>query len=267
MTRFSQYLAEQAPELKAKFLRRRRTLSSSAAKGHANEEAVADFIRENVPNWFVATKSQIIDAYDRISDELDVCCCNHEQPFRNESGALLIADGIDFVIQVKAILTDSEMDRALANCRSVKPVVKTFSVGDVVSRTVGVRQEDFARVPFLVFAFESTLAAASIHARLSRKSADVPLGEQPDAVFVLEPGITLLNCRDGVPGGWSSNGRTVTGWLGMDTGESTLVELIRFLNSSVPRIKYQGQRPAISPYLPTPEYPTIGKLSAKPEPN
>jgi hypothetical protein len=73
------------------------------------------FLKNTVPAWDASKNSQIIDSDCLRSDEVDVCVCNYDQFLIQPEGGLLISEGVDFVVQVKAMVTDDELDRALKN--------------------------------------------------------------------------------------------------------------------------------------------------------
>src|SRR5215204_2174581 len=120
MGHFTNYLQAYGPELQERFAKIRRGMSDSDVKGGQNERIVAEFLEETVPADFVARSVQIIDSYDRRSHEVDVAVCNRYQIFRESGGGLLIAEGVDFTSQVKAVLTTAELERAFKNCATVK---------------------------------------------------------------------------------------------------------------------------------------------------
>ena len=120
MTKLSTSFKSYEKVLQAKFDAAKAGITDTAVKGSANEQIIANFLKESVPNWFVSTNSQIIDSYDNSSDELDVCVCNDYQFLLQPRGGVLIAEGVDFVVQVKATLTDEELNRTIKNCVKVK---------------------------------------------------------------------------------------------------------------------------------------------------
>lgn len=180
---------------------------------------------------------QILDSHNTLSDEVDVCVCNTDQPFRTDAGAPLIAEGVDFIVQVKARLTGHEIDRAVKNCRSVKALEKAFAQGDETIAPVGVSLKRLGKIPYVVFAFHSRLSPDTIHIRLEQGSAGTDLVAQIDALFVLDRGLTFINCRDGSGKAWQSAGEPVKGWLRLHSDELTLLELLRFASTQVPRIR------------------------------
>lgn len=236
MTRIQESFEKYAKVLATKFEAIRAAASDSDVKGSANEEIISEFFSGCVPSWSVVNNSQILDAENRISDEIDVCVCNQDQFFIQPGSGVLLADGVDFVVQVKAVLTDQELDKIIKNAATVKALEKKPSGGDTVQIPENFPQEWVNRIPYLVFAFSSQLGPATIKQRLREKCTDVDLVIQPDALFVLDRGLYFMNCRDGRGHHLPGAGHQVTDWVGLKTKESTLFEFIRFGIQRVPRI-------------------------------
>ena len=202
-----------------------------------------------MPNWFVSTNSQLLDAFDRMSDETDVAICNQYQAFCQPEGGILIIDGVDLVVQVKAILDDTELDRAFSSCLTVKNLKRSFRVGETVFAPQSMPTDWYVYTPYIVLAFSSKLKGETLHQRLREKSDPVELPNQPDALFVLDRGLSFINCRDGRGTDWKQKDELCKGWIKMESGESTRFEFIRFMNQIVSYVL--RQRPPLSLYFPS----------------
>ena len=220
-------------QILAEFERIRRSLSDSAVKGVENERIVAGFLESHVSARRVRTNVQVVDSADRHCDEIDVCLCNEHQSFGSSSGALLIAEGVDAVVQVKARLNGSELIRAFKNCDRLKALRRTFGKEDSVMCPTGMSNDALAQIPYVILAFEQELAQDTLHERLVSQEGDVGPDQMPDAVFSLQPGISYVNCREGI--GWTHPESAVTGWVALASENRTLLEFLRFLHTRVPR--------------------------------
>jgi hypothetical protein len=180
------YFADAEAKLRLEFNQRRGHLTDADVKGGENEKAVGEFLEKHVGSARIALNKQVIDSHGLNSGGMDVCVCNADQPAIDIS--LIIAEGVDFVVQVKAILTDAELPRIVKNCVSLKRLERRFSDGDEVFA----RRADYPflveRIPYFVFAFESDLSLESVHERLSRLLEDELPFHWPDGVYVLNRG-------------------------------------------------------------------------------
>jgi hypothetical protein len=103
----------------------------SDVKGAGNEQIVAELIQNNMAHKAIVTNCSIIDARDRRSSEVDVAICNEYQPFLSRRQAeILLVEGVDAVVQVKARLDGREIKRIVRNCQSVKRLERSASKGD-----------------------------------------------------------------------------------------------------------------------------------------
>jgi hypothetical protein len=243
--------------LQKRFEAARATVTDSDVKGSLNENLIAEFLRDIVPNWFVSVNSQIMDSDDQTSDEIDICVCNEHQFYVQPSGGLLIAEGVDFVIQVKAVATSDEIVRIIKNCISIKSLKRASDDGDTVFSPGHIPPEWFNYIPYICFVFSSQLAEETILKKLNEQCSTVQLEHQPDAVFVLDRGMTYINCRDGRGGTWQKNGKPHIGWLALKTDDATLFEMIRFISQRV--LKFNRQKSPLNHYMPEgTRYPSVG---------
>jgi hypothetical protein len=236
MSKVVNSLSRYSKVLKAKFEATKASATDSHVKGGLNEDIVAKFLEDTVPNWFVSTNSQIIDSNENITDEQDICVCNNNQFFMQPDSGLLIAEGVDFVVQVKAKITDSELNRAIKSCTKVKEIKRKSNQGDTVYSNGILPPEWFDYIPYFCFAFSSELQGKTIAERLNTKYKDIDVTKQIDALFVLDKGITLINGKDGRGHRWrNKEGNLIQGWHALTTNDATLVEFMRYCIDHVPR--------------------------------
>lgn len=257
MAGLAKALSRYSKVLKNEFEAARAVSTAASTKGGLNEKIVARFLEKCVPSWFTSNNSQIIDSHEQISDEVDVCVCNDQQFLVQPEGGILIAEGVDFVVQVKALLTDNELDRAIRNARTVKKL-KRAHVGDTTVYNAGILEPKwFDFIPYFCFAFSSELTDKTVSMKLNEKSNGIDFTQQMDAIFILDRGLTVINGRDGRNHSWRDpKGKLVTGWHGVKTKEDTLLEFIRYCIQYVPRIRHS--MPPIVEYFPKKsQYPAV----------
>jgi hypothetical protein len=192
-----EYLQRSGRILREEFDRIRSAHQDSDVKGAANEGVVADFLAEAFHSREVVTNSSVIDRDERRSKEIDVALCNDYQPFmtRQRRTELLIVEGVDAVVQVKARLTRKELARVVDNCRSVKSLRRTAWEGEQVFASMHDIPAFVLRIPYFCFCFGSALSAPTVRQHLIEAFADVPSEEQPDGIFVLNK-FSLVNVRE-----------------------------------------------------------------------
>jgi hypothetical protein len=235
MNKIEDYFASYEKDLLESFKRIRTVNSDSSVKGGANEKVISLFLKNHFPSNFNVTNVQVIDAKGNASDEIDVCVCNKYQPFQNNIGGLVIAEGVDFVVQVKAILTDSEIDRIIKNAKSLKNVIRTNSDGDQIYKGQDSVPHYIDRIPYFVIAFDSQLSFETVHDRIINKLSATDMTEQPDGIFILNKA-SYYNNRNFQKAGLITDGSPIKGWVGVETKDSTLLEFMRALNIIVPKI-------------------------------
>jgi hypothetical protein len=229
-----EYFSYQAKKLHGDFERIRSIRNDSDVKGNDNEDIVELFLKENVTAESYVQNVEIIDSTGKHSDEVDICACNRDQPFSSESGQLVIAEGVDFVVQVKAALTAEEIRRSIKNCRSVKSLIRKSNVADITIAHENDIDYFVNRIPYIIFAFSSQVSMDTIHRNIIKFTDSVPLHLQPDALFVLDLG-GVINFREGKGMAWTSQKKPMFGYCAVHSGERTLLELVRYITTFVPR--------------------------------
>lgn len=229
------YFTRYQERVRSDFERLQASIRDRDVKGGANEQIVARFVEAHIPTSYIATNAQMIDAFGGASDELDVCACNVEQPLMGKDEHLLIVEGVDFAIQVKAKLTSTEIERMVVNCARAKRLRRTGAKGQVAFGRLQDVPHYFDRVPYVGFAFSSELTLKTAVDRLGVLAKAQPPELQPDALFVLGRGF-VLNFRDGKGAVWTKGGKPMKGLVAVES-DAALVYFVRFL-IQLPRIQH-----------------------------
>lgn len=235
MSRVAEYLNSHSSRLRDEFNRLRVAHADSDVKGAGNEAIVGQFLANHLAPRRVVYNSSIIDSEGRQSGEVDIAVCKDDQPFViGDRAQLLLVEGIDLVVQVKARLSSDEILRVVTNARSVKQLVRWVDVGD---RTAGVREADLPhfvhRTAYVAFCFESELTPETATVKMREACEDVPSPEQPDAIFVLDRA-AILNTRenDGITSVAEPNAR---GFVNDNEAERALLKMMQLI-SFLPRV-------------------------------
>lgn len=235
-TTLEKYMESQARQLRESFERIRRTHHDRDVKGTKNEYIVAEFIRAHTAGKEVVVNADVLDAHGKQSGELDVILCNEHQPFPGTHPEHVLVDGVDVCVQVKAILTDDELDRSIKNCLTLKQLRRSFHKNDMLLVARDAIEFVVDRVPYFVLAFDSQLAFDEIARRLAAKLQSIPLPDQPDLVAWLGKGL-ILNCRKGQPFSLASPAGPIQGIVAFKYGDATLREFLRWVHMLPPQIQ------------------------------
>jgi hypothetical protein len=149
------YLIKQSQILNAEFDKIKSIYGDSDVKGGQNENVISDFIKENYNSNFNSIGVEIIDSFGNHTDEIDVCINNKYQPFSAKYGQPLIAEGVDFVIQVKKTFTSQEIPRIIKNCARLKTLIRQPNNEDKMYGRIEDVEHFINRIPYLVVAVES----------------------------------------------------------------------------------------------------------------
>jgi hypothetical protein len=243
------YFHAQGKSLATNFDTIRATHKDSDVKGGNNEQIVLAFLQEHFPESTYTANVEIIDSFGHHSGEVDICACNQDQPFGKSPQQLVIAEGVDFVVQVKAILSKGEIERAIKNSESVKKLIRKHGHGDKV---IYAHRDDapyfIDRIPYIVFAFDSDSTLETIHENIVKLTASIDPRLQADAFFVFEKGY-IVNFRQGTGRAWTKQGKPMTGYKRFSVGDDTLLGLIQHLTGYIPRFQ-RFTRP-LTYYLPS----------------
>lgn len=216
------------------FAEKRVRLSDSCVKGGANEKLIGDFLLDHLNNSKICYNNQIVDSDGNMSDEVDIIVYNSYQPFKVESNQILIAEGIDSIIQVKAILSSNEIDRIIKNAQRAKKLIRKASKNDEVSNVIIGDVENFInRIPYICIVFESDLSLKTTLSLLNEKYKEIPQSEQLDAIFVLNK-FTIYNFRNGEGKAMRLKEKPLKGFVGGPTVEKTIYFFMEFLVTCTP---------------------------------
>ena len=165
-------------------------------RGDERADALAQLLRQHLPQDFSIGKGEAIDYLDSRTGQLDLVIYDNATaaPLLTAGENLLLpAEALYAVIEVKSVLTQNELDTcalAASKVRSLKPFKHKFSP----SPNKGEAPIDCYRCPYIIFAFTSNLSDdnwAQKEFDRVRKSLSVVQGDQSlfDRVIVLDKGL------------------------------------------------------------------------------
>lgn len=229
-----EYLKKHSDILNLEFDKIKKVFNDSDVKGGLNENIIAEFIREHYKSNFTSIGVEIIDSYGNHTDEIDVCVCNEYQPFNAKYGQPFIAEGIDFVIQVKKTITSQKIDRIKKNCSRLKVLKRVANEKDKFFGEIGDADYLLERIPYIVVAVDSQLTLPTIAQKFKEEYGEKDYELQPDAIYVLNRGF-IINFREGKGRAWRKEGIKMKGYCIAHSEDKTLFELIRYIHSYIPK--------------------------------
>jgi len=211
-------------------------------KGGRNEDILADLLSQNIHPRRTLTNVELVDTHGERSHEVDIAVCNHWQPFVTRDSRLLIVEGVDVVVQVKARLDGNELRRAFHNASTVKGLRRHLPDKVTISNVAGVGDADRlgTRVPYVLFAFES-IGSDALEKRIGVLTEDARPEDLPDAIVVLDS-LALFNMGDGETFVRSTSNAEVDliadKWLSVDARQAALGMLLWLMFAGVPNLSY-----------------------------
>ena len=172
------------------------TFQHRGIRGDERAEALAQFLRQHLPQNFSIGKGEAIDYLDTRTGQLDLVIYDSASaaPLVSSGENLLLpAEALYAVIEVKSVLTQVELDScalAAKKIRDLKPYKRKFPP----TPTKGEAPSDCYRCPYIVFAFTSNLSddgwAQKEFDRVKKSVHGVGLEEDLfDRVIVLDKGL------------------------------------------------------------------------------
>lgn len=239
-TNIEQYFSLIQRELDHRLERSRLQNTDSEAKGVAAERFLGEILERYLAPSRPTYRRQIIDSKGSSSDEVDLIFCNWAQP--SVETELLLAEGVDYAIGVKSVLTKPEIRSLMKNAESVKRLSRVLGAGELAYANDATGELFIDRIPYIGFALESQLSFETAHEYLVECSGSVALEVQPDALFILGRG-AMINSR----GRFHLRDGRAEGWIGLPFPDRVLLEFFNFAIGLVPRIVRAGV--ALRPYL------------------
>lgn len=169
---------------------------NSSLLGQERETFVSDFLSTHLPSRLSLSNGEIVDSDNRRSAQQDLIIYDERSPRLNIARSnLFFCEGVFATIEVKSYLDKKELQRALANVRTVKELRRT-------SRTAGAvfvkGSEDFEHVLAYLFAYSGDSLDACIGNAQGFYEGDLQQLKQYgfDFLCVLDKGYVVRN--DGV---------------------------------------------------------------------
>jgi hypothetical protein len=215
--------------------------TDTEAKGVAAERFLGEILQRYLEPSRATYRRQIIDSTGASSGEVDLVFCNWAQPSVHTE--LLLAEGVDYAIGAKSVLTKPEIRSLMSNAESVKRLQRRLGAGELAYASDEQGELFIDRIPYIGFALESRLSFETAHKYIAECASELDPELQVDALFILGRG-AMINSRNR----FSLRGEElVPGWIGLPFPDRVLLEFLNFAIGLVPRVVRSGV--ALRPYL------------------
>lgn len=191
-------------QMKSDFVKAQKSLTHAGLKGDANEETVKKFLRQYLPNTLDITTGMLVDSEGGQSQQLDIIVCDKAKtPIFYQSGETRVVpiECAYAVVEVKAFLDKTELEKSYKNMMSVKSLTKKayFDQKGVIvyTHTLYGREWNYWPIQYFVFAFDSP-SLVSVLDNLNTFQRGNEIHKRIDTLCVLEKGVIMNQNQDGM---------------------------------------------------------------------
>lgn len=195
---------EVSDQMKSDFIKAQKSLSHAGLKGDANEETVKKFLRQYLPKVLDITTGMLVDSDGNQSRQLDIIICDSSKTpifFQSGETRVIPIECAYAVIEVKAFLDKTELEKSLENMLSVKSLSKKayFNQKGAIIYTLSLfgKKWDHWPIQHFVFAYNST-GLESVLTNLNSYQNSNDIHKRIDTICVLEKGVIMNQGPDGM---------------------------------------------------------------------
>jgi len=199
----SSIFEEVSVQMRNDFNKAQKALTHPGLKGDAYEEVVRTFLRQYLPKNLDITQGMVVDSEGKQSRQLDVIVCDMARtPIFFQSGhtRVIPAECVYAVIEIKAFLDKTELEKSYQNMRSIKTLSKKAyfnSSGPIINKNNLYGQEwEHWPTHFFVFAYDSN-SLESVKENLNSLQLADPVHQRIDTICVLDKGVILNRSSEG----------------------------------------------------------------------
>jgi hypothetical protein len=194
-----------AAQMRADLQRARAALKHPGLKGDSFEEIFRRFLRDYLPTALDISTGVLVDSSGAQSRQLDVIISDARQTpifYKNQDTRVIPVECVYAVIEVKADLTQQELERAFENMQSVRKLQKRAYIrpsGPIIQneRMYG-REWEIWPINYHIFAFDSPdLIRLGEWLQIRYTQAQPPAWERIDTICVLDKGVICHRLTSG----------------------------------------------------------------------
>ena len=195
---------EVSDQMKSDFMKAQKSLSHAGLKGDANEETVRKFLRQYLPKTLDITTGMLVDSDGNQSRQLDIIICDSSKTpifFQSGETRVIPIECAYAVIEVKAFLDKTELEKSFENILSVKSLTKKEYCNQkgviIYTHSLCGKEWDHWPIQHFVFAYNST-GLESVLTNLDSYQNSNDIHKRIDTICVLEKGVIVNQGPDGM---------------------------------------------------------------------
>ena len=254
----------------------------ASALGRGSPQEIADHregvFRQLVGRFFPAplhvVKGQVLGADGSRSASVDCVVLNPAHPHLVDADgkfSLILADAVDFAVEVKGRLDRTELNRLLTQCRSVRQVVRS-ETAIAIPKNHPELVEPSRRIPFFAYIHDMSMTPKSLAEQVRHwvHEFKVPPLERPEMIIVRDQGVyndlsspAAILSRRAVQRGPDQWALLQGHQLWSDAGNLALGFGILLMNEVLPAVPVIGRPPVLLNYREafTPPTQSLGQHS------
>jgi len=194
---------EVSAQMRSDFDKSKSALSHAGLKGSSNEEIVKLFLKQYLPKNLEISTGLVVDSKGGVSRQLDIIIHDAAKTpifFQSADTRVIPVECVYAVIEVKAYLDKSELEKSFQNMRSVKELEKVafFQPNSEIIETKNLFGKEWSHWPVthFVFAFDSP-GLDSVLSNLQGLESGLEVHKRIDTVCILGKGVILNQASDG----------------------------------------------------------------------
>jgi len=195
---------EISTQMKSDFAKAKQALNHAGLKGRANEEILRIFLKQYLPKNLDISTGILVDSNGNKSKQLDIIVSDAAKtPILFQSGEVRVipVECAYAVIEVKAFLDKTELEKCYANMDSVKSLEKKafYRSNGAIKHTKNLYGKGWDHWPinYFVFAFDSN-SLNSIYENMNTVQNNEHVHKRIDCICVLEKGVIANKQPDGL---------------------------------------------------------------------
>jgi hypothetical protein len=214
------------------------------------ETAVKKFLEKYFPFPFRIAKGNISDSYGKRSASIDCIVLNPEHPYTvsdDEKFSAILADGVDFAIEVKPDLSNvNEINRVLNQLKTVKSLTRIKDGLLFKNRVSQEVQTNAKKIPSFVFSDKTYVDIRNLVEKIVEyyEQKSIKKAEQFDCI-VINGRCLIFNSREN---SYFNLNNDCQGILIAELGDQTLAGFILWLNK-LPLSSPRMSAPVLEHYL------------------
>ncbi|HUU28900.1 MAG TPA: DUF6602 domain-containing protein [archaeon] len=197
---------EVSKKIRSDFARAQKSLTHAGLKGNANEETVREFLRQYLPKTLDISEGMLFDSEGKQSRQLDIIVSDAAKTpifFQSGNTRVIPIECAYAVIEVKAFLDKSELEKAYSNMKSVKTLTKKEKAffrpdGHIQQfHTVYGKKWNYWPIHYFIFAYDSASMDHIIN-NLDQLQNNDEVYQRIDMICVLDKGVILNRWQNGM---------------------------------------------------------------------